>query len=185
MCVSCPALVHPRFIPFPFVVLLAELLEAQSEVLQLFLLLCQNFEGCHLKGCFAERLENCVQLQMNYPCPGENLGHCVQILVINSMELMWLCCWHVGDLPQVTLPLRSPLSCSLPANIQGQDCSCSTYGRQPEIQLHHGLLSRCQSRAECSSSSACTAQGSRDLAFVRANCHWGSDGMQHLLLLIK
>lgn len=88
MCVSCPALVHPRFIPFPFVVLLAELLEAQSEVLQQFLLLCQNFEGCHLKGCFAERLENCVQLQMNYPCPGENLGHCVQILVINSMELM-------------------------------------------------------------------------------------------------
>lgn len=92
--ISCPALLQPGLIPFPFLVLLAGQLKALSEDLQLFLLLCQNIGGCHLKGYFAERLETCVQLQMNCPCPGENLGHCVQILVTHSTEpCTWLCCW--------------------------------------------------------------------------------------------
>lgn len=74
MCVSCSSLVQPRFIPLPFFVLLAELLEAQSEALQLTLLLCQNFEGCHLKGCFAERLETCVPATNELSLPWRKLG---------------------------------------------------------------------------------------------------------------
>lgn len=118
MYVSCPALVQPDPIPFPFFVLLAEPLKALSEELQLLLLLCQNFQGRHLKGCFAERLETCIQLQMNWSCPGENLGHRVQILVTHPMEPC-SAAGRLGDLAQVTLPLRSPLSCSLPCQRTG------------------------------------------------------------------
>lgn len=98
-------------------------------------------------------------------CPG--LGHASN----GACGGKWLCCWPGSShfFTQVTsfllLVLPTYRDRTAPA-VQMRD--------SPEVQLHHGLLSR----AQCSSSSTCTAQSSRDLAFVRASCHCRrSDGV--------
>ena len=91
-----------------------------------FLLFCQNFAGCHLEGCFAARLATCVPLQMHSPCPVASLGHCPDCCHLFQRSLpCGSAAGLLGDLGRVILPLRSPLSCSLP-------CLCTGTGLLPQ-----------------------------------------------------
>lgn len=134
-----------------------------------------EFQRVSPERLFCRKLETCVQLQMKCPCCGENLGHCDPILVMHSAEpCTWLCCWvtllkslcHSGHL--------FPAPC--PANRTG----LLLHYRWETARRFSCTVSSsagAKGRAQNSSSSVCTAQSSRDLAFGRAGCHCRSDGM--------